>query len=47
MLNVFEVKKKPITTHNGQANTTVEQVHQTIGNIIRTFELRNNYLDED
>ena len=25
----------------------IERVHQTIGNIIRTFELQENYLDED
>jgi hypothetical protein len=25
----------------------VEQVHQFIGNIIRTFELENNYLDDN
>ena len=32
---------------NPQANAIVERVHQTIGNIIRTFELENNYLDEE
>jgi hypothetical protein len=47
MLNDYEVKKKPITTRNPQANAIVERVHQTIGNIIRTFELHENYLDED
>ena len=25
----------------------MERVHQVIGNIIRTFELESNYLDED
>jgi hypothetical protein len=30
-----------------QANAIVERVHQVIGNIIRTFELESNYLDED
>jgi hypothetical protein len=47
MLNDYEVKKKPITTRNRQANAIGERVHQTIGNIIRTFELHENYLDED
>ena len=47
MLNDYGVKKKPITTRNPQANAIVERVHQTIGNIIRTFELHENYLDED
>jgi hypothetical protein len=30
-----------------KANAIVERVHQVIGNIIRTFELERNYLDED
>ncbi len=47
MLDDYGVKKKPITTRNPQANAIVERVHQTIGNIIRTFELQDNYLDED
>jgi transposase InsO family protein len=46
MLDDHGVKKKPITTRNPQANAIVEQVHQTIGNIIQTFELHENYLDE-
>jgi hypothetical protein len=48
MLNDYGVEKKPIATHNPQANTIVQQVHQTVGNIIQTFELNDtNYLDED
>jgi hypothetical protein len=47
MLNDYGVKKKPITTRNPQASAIVKQVHQTIGNIIQTFELHDNYLYED
>jgi hypothetical protein len=47
MLNDYGVKKTPITTRNPQANAIVERVHRTIGNIIRTSELHENYLDED
>jgi hypothetical protein len=47
VLNDYGVKKKPITTRNPQANAIVKQVHQTIGNTIQTFELHDNYLDED
>ena len=43
----YGIKGKPITVRNPQANATVERVHQVIGNIIRTFELEDNYLDED
>jgi transposase InsO family protein len=40
-------KAKPITVRNPQANAIVERVHQVIGNIICTFELENNYLDDN
>ena len=43
----YGVTGKPITVRNPQANAIVERVHQTIGNIIRTFELEDNYLDEE
>ena len=42
----YGVTARPITVRNPQANAIVERVHQVIGNIIRTFELENNYLDE-
>ena len=38
---------KPITTQNPQANAILERIHQVIANIIRTFELQDNYLDEE
>ena len=40
-------KPKPISVRNPQANVVVERVHQVIGNIIWTFELENNYIDEE
>ena len=43
----YGVKAKPITVRNPQANAIVERVHQVIGNMIRTFELEKNYLDEE
>jgi len=45
--NDYGIKCKPITVRNPQANAIVERVHQVIGNMIRTFELENNYLDEN
>ena len=42
------VKVKPIMTRNPQANAIVERLHQTIGNMIRTFELYDNDgIDDD
>ena len=46
ILHDYGVKAKPITIRNPQANAIVEQIHQVIGNIIRTFDLENNYLNQ-
>ena len=43
----YGIEKKLITTRNPQANSILERIHQTIGNMIRTFEVHNNQLDED
>jgi hypothetical protein len=40
----YGLKIKPITTRNPQANAIIERVHQTIGNIIRTFDIQ--HMDE-
>ena len=43
----YGLEKAPITVRNPQANAIVEQIHQTLANLVRTFELENNYLDEE
>ena len=43
----YGLEKAPITVRNPQANAVVERIHQTISNLIRTFELEDHYLDED
>ena len=35
----YGIKPKPISVRNPQANAIIERIHQTIGNMIRTFEL--------
>ena len=45
--NDYGFKGKPTTIRDPQANAIVERVHQVIGNIIQTFELETNDLDED
>ena len=37
----YGIKPKPITTRNPQVNVIIERVHQTIGNILRTFNVRS------
>ena len=46
VLHDYGIKCKPITVRNPQANAIVERIHQVIGNIIRTFDLENIYLDK-
>ena len=36
----YNISTKPITVRNPQANAIVERVHQTMGNMIRTFVLQ-------
>ena len=37
----YGLKRKPIKTRKPQSNTTIRRIHQTIGNIIRTFDVSN------
>jgi len=37
----YGITRKPITTHNPQANAMVERAHQTIHNMIRTHQIRD------
>ena len=46
MRNDYDIKVRPITTRNPQANAILERVHQTIGNIIRTFKIQVMVLDD-
>ena len=43
----YDIEKMPITTQNPQANSMIERVHQTIGNIIRTFEFNKTEVNEE
>jgi transposase InsO family protein len=47
LIEDYGIKRKPITVRNPQANAIIERIHQVIGNMIRTFELEDNYLDEE
>ena len=39
--NDHGLKRKPITTRNPQSNAIIKRIHQTIRNIIRTFDVAN------
>ena len=46
LVNDYGITPKPITVRNPQANAIVERIHQTIGNLVRSFEIQDNYVDE-
>ena len=43
----YGITRRPITTRNPQANSILERAHQTIGNILRTFQVNNHKLEQD
>ena len=47
ILQDYGIRGKSITVRNPQTNAIVEQIHQVIGNIIRTFDLEEHYLNEE
>ena len=47
MKKEYGIIVKKATTANPKANSILERVHKVIGNMIRTFNLQENYLDED
>ena len=38
----YGIERRGITTRNPQANAIIERMHQTLGNILRTFELHKS-----
>eukprot|EP00957_Ditylum_brightwellii_P117941 8996079-Ditylum_brightwellii.AAC.1 len=42
----YGVKKKQITARNPQAKGIIERIHQTIGKMIRSFEVHSISVDE-
>jgi len=47
-VNDYGIKRKVISTRNPQANAIVERAHQTLGNLIRSFQLQDKpYYDPD
>ena len=44
----YNIRSRPITIQNPQANSIIERVHQVVSNMVRTYELEENtYIDED
>ena len=41
----YGIRKSPASVRNPQANYILERIHQTIGNVIRTFKFDEKYMD--
>ena len=46
LTNDYGIKRKPITVRNPQVNAILDRINHVIANMIRTFNLEANYLDE-
>jgi transposase InsO family protein len=42
----YDIEAKPSSKQNPQSNVILERIHQTIGNMIHTFETENQFLDK-
>jgi transposase InsO family protein len=47
MCDNYGIKAKPTTSHNPQANAIIEQVHKVVNNMLRSFDLEKENLEED
>ena len=42
----YVIKTKPACSGNPQANAIIEIIHKVLGNLIRTFNLHDTYVDD-
>jgi transposase InsO family protein len=42
----YDIEAKPSSKRNPQSNAILERIHQTIGNMVRTFEIENQQIHE-
>ena len=47
MCENYGIKAKPTTVHNPQANAIIERVHKVVNNMLRSFDLEQDNLEED
>ena len=43
----YGIVAKPITSGNTMSNVILEQIHQVLGNLVRTRNITQNYVDEN
>ena len=43
----YGITAKPSTSENTTSNAILEQIHQVIGNLVRTCNITQTYVDKD
>ena len=43
----YGIKRTGITKRNPQANAMIKRIHQTVGNMLRTFKINKAEIDEE
>ena len=44
--NEYGIKNKPVSPKNPQANAIIERLHQVFGNLVRTYNLQETYVED-
>jgi transposase InsO family protein len=47
MCENYGIKAKPTTSHNPQANAIIERVQKVVNNMLRSFDLEKEQLEEE
>ena len=42
----YGIKTKPDSSGNSQANATIEIIHQLLGNLVRSYNIQEIYIDD-
>ena len=42
----YGIKNKPASPRNPHANEIIERIHQVLGNLVRTYNLQETYVDD-
>ena len=44
--NEYGIKTNPVSPGNSHANTIIKIIHQVLGNLVRTYNLQETYIDD-
>lgn len=47
MLESYGIKRRPMSTKNPQANAIIKRMYQTLGKMLRTFQLSGESFDKE